>query len=103
MSAEQTTVDVIQYASQLGRLDFISALLAAIGVIMVFGGIFAFLNIRSKSEKIAGEVATIKAEKVANKYLQNNLPMIIEAYDEFIQHQVNASIADKIALAQEDS
>lgn len=101
-TTEQSAIDVIQYSMQLGRLDFVSALLACIGVLMVFGGIFAFMNIKSKSEEVAKEAATKKAEEVANKYLQNNLPMIIEAYDEFIGHQVNSSVADQIAMAQEE-
>ena len=94
-------IDSIQYAAQLGRLDFISALLAALGIIMVFGGLFAFINIRSKAEQAAEEIATAKAEEVANIYLQNSLPMIIEAYDDFIENHVNASLANQIAEAQE--
>jgi hypothetical protein len=99
---QKPVLDIIQYSMQIGRLDFVSALLACIGVLMVFGGIFAFLNIRGISQSVAREVATETAEKVTNKYLQDNLPIIIEAYDEFIEHQVNASVANQIAMAQED-
>ncbi len=102
MANEDVAIDVIQYSMQIGRLDFVSALLACVSVLMVFGGIFAFINIKDKSKSIAEEIASEKAEEVANKYLQDNLPMIIEAYDEFIEHQVNASVANNIALAQEN-
>lgn len=102
-SVSGVELDVIQYAAQIGRLDFISALLACVSFLMVFGGIYAFINIRAKAEKAAEGAASIKAEEVANRYMQDNLPKIIEAYEEFISNQVNSSVADQIALAQERS
>ena len=142
---QESTLDALQYAMQIGRLDFVSILLACIGIFMVFGGIFAFLNIKRNAQSVARKAATETAERVARKaatetaervareaatetaervarkaatetatetaesmakqYLQDNLPKILEesgAYNEFIKRQVNESVANKIAKAQED-
>ena len=96
-----TPVDVIQYANQIGRLDFISALLACIAVLQAFGGIIAFYNIKAKAENIARDVAEKTAEKAANEHIQDNLPKIMEDYETFIDNHVKGTVADKIAQAQE--
>ncbi|MFC7048599.1 hypothetical protein [Emcibacter nanhaiensis] len=102
---EEQLKDAVQLASQTGRLDFVSSLLAAISLLTIFGGIFAFLNLRSNAkktaEKVATEIAEQKAEEIANKYMQDNIGKIIEDYSEFIENHVNASVADQIAQAQE--
>ena len=77
-------MDGIAKAAQLGRLDLISLLLAAIGLILVCGGFFAFLNFRSiakaQATKEATRIAGDIAERTANEYLQNYLPEIMDAY-----------------------
>lgn len=94
--------DVIQYASQLGRLDFVSAILAS----LVAVGIFGFLEIRSRSKKEAAEVAEqhskVVAERVANEYMQKSLPGIIKSYEELVRDTVSSLEADRIARAQEE-
>jgi hypothetical protein len=101
MSAE-TTKTVLEFAAQTGRLDFISTLLACISVLMVFGGVFAYINIQSKAENTAKDAAEKKAEEVANFYLQKNLTSILESYEQFIRQHVTAVAADEIARAQEN-
>lgn len=95
-----------EFAAQTGRLDFVTSLLASISVMMVFGGLFAWMNVASKAEKVAKEAAEKKAEEIANSYIQQNLPGIIQSYDEFIRAgnpAIGSSIdADQIARAQED-
>ena len=76
--------DATAAAAQLGRLDFISSLLAAIGLILVLGGAFAYVNFRSlarsQAKDEAKKVAEEVAERIANEYLQRELPDIIEPY-----------------------
>lgn len=78
--------DSIELAGQLGRLDFISAVLAALSLALILCGIFAFLNIRNKAKKqarkVALEVSRVTAEKVANEYIQEHLPQILDAYSQ---------------------
>ena len=66
--------DVIAYAAQIGRLDFISAVLATLGLLFVLAGTFAFIHFRGIAKKQAEETAkTIArevAERVANEYMQ---------------------------------
>lgn len=105
--------DAISIAAQLGRLDFVSALLAIIGVALVLGGLFTFLHFRNVAKdeacKEAERHAKIVAERVANEYLQAELPALLEEYRRFMEAQnANASTdgdgdyADEIADAQEE-
>ncbi len=113
MSKEEQIVNSIQYAAQLGRLDFVSALLGCIAIILALGGIFAFINIRSSAKKTAKETAKETAEEIAEKaacsYIENNLPSIVDAYLDCIDNHaknnaknyINATKANQIAQAQE--
>ena|SRR5579872_6968396 len=110
MNNEGTVVnicnDALSVASQLGRLDLVTILLGVISVLIVFGGIVAFFEVRSKAKKAAIEaaagVAATTAEGVANKYLQDQLPLILQEYQDLIKSMVNADIANDIANAQEN-
>ena len=53
----ENVVDSISYASQLGRLDVVSLLLALFGIIFGFGAIFGFLYIKERSEFVAHTAA----------------------------------------------
>jgi len=68
----ENVVDEISYASQLGRLDAISLLLALFGIVIGFGAIFGFLHIRENSRLIA--------EQTTTDYLKVNGPKIIKDY-----------------------
>src|SRR5438105_4532125 len=98
--------DFVQLASQTGRLDFVSALLASIAVALVLGGILAFLDFRRNARRmaraVAQEVAENTAERVANEYLQAKLPEIVKAYEEFIKQSMPSSPADAVAHQQPD-
>ena len=93
--------DIVAIAAQLGRLDFVSSLLAGIGVVLVLGGIFAFINFRglakTQAKKEAEKVSKEIAEKVANSYLQEELPKIYKEYmDLFEQNRDFDNKADSI-------
>ena len=103
--------DAVSVAAQLGRLDFVSALLAIIGVALVLGGLFTFLHFRNvakaEASKEAGIQAKLVAERVANEYLQAELPALLDEYKKFMEAQnVNTEgdddFADAIADAQEE-
>ena len=121
---------VVEFAAQTGRLDFVSLILASIGIILVFGGLFSFVNFRSLAKKQAVEVATKVAEDVAtkvaevvaakfaeekatkvaeeeaeravNEYLQKELPELVNQYMEFtVMEPFSNDDADEIASAQD--
>lgn len=102
----------IQYSEQLGRFDFASILLtstavivAAIGVLLFFGGIFGFLNIKNSAKREAKIVAEIHskevAERVANEHMQQYFPEIVRAYDELGKNLVSQDEAGEITQAWE--
>ncbi|WP_227287009.1 hypothetical protein [Boseongicola sp. H5] len=100
-------VDATAAAAQLGRLDLVSLLLTAIGLILVLGGLFAFINFRAiareQAKKEAAKVARETAERVTNEYVQQELPDIIDAYRSFMDsEEVSDESADEMANAQED-
>lgn len=94
--------DAIHVAAQLGRLDLVSVLLAAIAVLLALAGIYAFFSVKNSARIVARETAEEIAEKAANLYLQEKLPEIIDSYKDFIKGGVNQQIADRIAEAQEN-
>jgi len=99
--------DSIHMAAQLGRLDFISALLAVIGFAMVLGGIFTFVHYRNVAKdeavKEAKKHAKQVAEETANRYLQAELPELLKAYAPvFGVQSISDKDADTIASAQEE-
>ena len=100
--------DATSAAAQLGRLDFVSLLLAAISLILVLGGLFAFFNFRSiakaRATKEATRVAEEVAERIANEYLQKELPDVMKAYREMMgSNGVSDDLADQMADAQEST
>ncbi|WP_317056150.1 hypothetical protein [Roseovarius rhodophyticola] len=102
------TADAISIAAQLGRLDLMSLLLAAIGLILVLGGLFAFLNFRgiakAQATLEATKVAEEVAERVANEYLQKELPDVVKAYREMMDSDgTTDEDANRFAEAQEDA
>jgi len=107
MNDQKHFIDAIQAAAQLGRLDLVSLLLTAIGLILVAGGVFAFINFRSiarkqatdEARKIAGPVA----EQIANEYMQKHLPDIIKAYGKMMDSDaVSDDLAKQMADAQDN-
>lgn len=99
-------VDATAAAAQLGRLDMVSLLLAAISLTLVLGGLFAFFNFRSLAKEQATQEATKVAEKVAervaNEYLQKEMPDVTKAYwDMMDSGVVSDELADQMAGAQD--
>lgn len=78
------SADTVAIMAQLGRFDLVSRLLAIIGILLVFGGVFAYFHYRHISEEAAIKTAEEIAEKVANEYLQKEFPAIVEEYRKFL-------------------
>lgn len=76
-------LDPIQCASQLGRLDFLSALLACIGIILTLGGVAAFFSVRRLAKDVAKKEAEQSSEYHASRYIQNNLERLIKEHLEW--------------------
>ncbi len=76
-------------------------------IVLVFGGIFAFLNVRrdarEQAEKIAKETSEKLAEEAANRYLQNRLPEIIAAYADMMSNTEGATGPQGNQIAEEES
>ena len=67
----ENVVDAISYASQLGRLDVVSLILALLGIVLGFGAIAGFMHIKESSHAIAKATSKKVAEKVAIEFLKN--------------------------------
>jgi hypothetical protein len=108
MNDEKHFIDAIQAAAQLGRLDLVSLLLAAIGLILVLGGLFAFFNFRSiarqQATEEAREIAETVAEQTANEYLQKHLYDIVKGYRSMLDSDaVSDDLAKRMADAQDNT
>lgn len=63
--------DVVQMASQLGRFDLVSLLIASIGIVLVLGGLFAFGYVRGAIYATARKEAEDVAERRLNNLLRD--------------------------------
>ena len=65
--------DAIDAATQLGRLDVISALLGIVGILLAIFGLIGFAYVRLRSEAIAVETATEVAMRVATEVAEKEI------------------------------
>ena len=83
-----------------------SLLLAVIGLAVVLGGVYAFMNFRGIARRQAREeAATVSrqvAEATAVAYIQAELPALIDETLTLYRNAGTDEQADEIALAQED-
>lgn len=85
----ETALDSVAMAGELGRLDLVSLLLGAIGLLVVFAGLFAFGFIRGQ----ASAIATKAAEQILNERFEA-LFAWISAIEERTGAQTNPSQTD---------
>jgi hypothetical protein len=102
-------IDVVHYASQIGRLDFVSAALAVLALILGAGAFPVFFFVQRRAEKIASDAAedtlikaTERIEREAIARLETMLPRMVEEYMEIVKNSVSAEAADRIAEAAGD-
>jgi len=63
--------DAVFVAAQTHRLDLISILLTAIAIILAFGGLFAFFEIRYRAKLVAQDTARSECRTIAAELLKN--------------------------------
>lgn len=99
----------VQFAAQTGRLDFLSAVLAVLALILGIGAFPVFFFVQRRAEKVAREevqeilreaVARIEAEAISK--VEAMLPKLYEEYHEMAYRAANGDVADAIAAAQDD-
>ena len=97
---------MLDVATQTGRLDFISAILAVLTLILPLAGLYAFFDLRRLARQRAREVATAIAEeiaeRVANDYLQREFQQILSIYGEVARDGANTAVADRISEVEDD-
>lgn len=101
--------DAVQFAAQLGRLDFIAALLAILAILLGLAAVPFFLYLRWQAKEIATKAAnealneaSDRMERVAVERMEALLPNLIEEYRQLAQNAVTAEMGDEIAAAQDD-
>ena len=95
--------DAVHVAAQLGRLDLVSALLAAIGLMAALLAIGGFFYVRHRAEKAAREEAQYLNERIeaeALSKMEEMLPTLVDQYMELLRNSVTADQANDIAEAQ---
>ena len=103
-------MEAIELATQTGRLDFISALLAILATMLGLAAFPLFFFLRYRAEKIARQVAEEvlegaieRIEQRAISHIERALPTLVADYGEIARNAVNDLVADQIAAAQEDA
>ncbi len=106
-----SAVDVVHYASQIGRLDFLSAAIAVLAVILGLGAFPVFFFVQRRAERVARDAvdtklegAEARIEKLAIAKMEAMLPALVDDYMEVVKNSVSAEQGNKIAeaLAKED-
>ena len=105
-SASSLDITQIKLWDVFGWTISLAALVvSALGLVLILGGVFAFLNIRSRASsvarKTAEKVSKQVAEEASNLYIQKNLPAIIQEYVKMMQGASGAQ-ANQIAKAESD-
>lgn len=97
--------DALAVAAQLGRLDLVTTLLAAIAVVMAVQIVTIEMRAQRTVKKVTEKelekampefeaIATATAERVANEHVQRELPAILEATMDTIRPDIANEIAD---------
>lgn len=79
MCTSEAVCSAVEFASQTGRLDFLSALLAAIALIFTLGGFLGFFLFRSDVKSRAAEVARDAAGSAVEAHMAQNAIVLIKA------------------------
>lgn len=95
-------VDQVQLATQTGRLDLLSAVLACLAIVIVFSGVYSFIHFRGVARNTARDETRKIAERVAVEFLQNELPRMMEDYRRLAESALTSEQADRIAEAQNE-
>lgn len=103
-------MDSVHVAAQLGRLDFVSALLATIALLGVLGAFPLVLYLRHRAQQTAkavilehiGKMETEIEQKAVSR-MEELLPDLIQEYGKFALDAVSDDMGNQIAAAQEQT
>ena len=76
VSACSVNMDVIHMAAELGRLDLVSAMLTALGVLLIFVAIATFNYSKSNAENTARETANTWLAANAQRLIRKELKLM---------------------------
>lgn len=79
MCTSEAVSTAVEIAAQTGRLDFLSALLAAIALIFTLGGFLGFFLLRSDVKSRATDVAREATTPAVEDYMTKNAVSLIKA------------------------
>lgn len=101
-------VDPIQFAAQMGRLDFASAMLGGISVMLAvlaigmgIAGMIGYRQVSSQSGEIAAKTAREEAARAVGEYLDEKLPGMLDERLNVVEEPVNDEAAYELSSAQE--
>lgn len=104
-----SSTDAIDLATQTGRLDFLTAILACITIIFVVGAFPAWFFIQSKAVKVAKEAVDEEIEDLENRIeaaaisrMEVMLPVLVKEYLELSRKAADSEEAEDFGQSQED-
>ena len=109
MTADQTATSVVDFAAQTGRLDFLTAVLAVLALLIGLSAVPVFFYLKMRAEAVAREEAAKALEGAAERVeaaaiskLEAMLPTLVREYTELARNAATEEEANDIALAQDD-
>ena len=107
MDAQQLADSAIAFAAQTGRLDFVSAILASLAILLAVGALPVFFLLRHSAATVARAAAedelkkvAANAEKIAIERMEQLLPGLVADYVALAQNSVSADAANSIAALE---
>ncbi len=100
----------VEFAAQTGRLDFLSAVLAVLALVLGIGAFPLVYFLRQRAASVARDEINLalediktKAEAAAISKMEELLPTLLKEYGELAKNAVDDDIANMIAQAQGDN
>lgn len=107
MQVDAALCDAVCIASQTGRLDLVSAILAVVALVIALGTLPLFLFLKHRAQSVAREEVQLlsknlllEIEREAISKIEEMLPTLVEQYRELAKGFVDSEKADQIADAQ---
>lgn len=109
LGSPQHAQDVVAYAAQVGRLDFLSAAVAVLATLIGVAAFPFWFFAHRRAEQVAKNAAeealkgaVERAERAAISKMEELLPTLMQEYRELAANAVDADTANAIATAQDN-
>lgn len=109
MGSEDVTRNVVEFAAQTGRLDFVSVLLAMIAILLAVLAFPVFYYIQRRAEAVAraeaNEVLAELTKRIESDTISKfdaMLPRLFEVYSEMARQAATDDVSNRIAAAQDN-